>query len=191
MPLSLSRLVSRWLSVICASAPLLLLLAVASLVGCGKDTPPGVRLAYPPALVEIDAALNPVGAHTYVLPKQPTDQARFTRETGVAWSDWERIVPRRASLQINEPGLGWGFCEEVIIRAFTGDDPRQSREIFYRDQIRLDEGARLDMIPSEVDVLDLLDDSDVTFAVELRRLRESPRQSLPVTVEVEFGGFAR
>lgn len=172
-----------WVLGFCVSVILLL-------TACEDDAPPGVRLAYPPALVEIGAGLNPVQSHTFVLLVQSTDHDRFARETGVTWSDWERVVPRRASLQINEPGLGWGFCEEVVIRAFT-DDVRQAREVFYRDQIRFDEGALLDMIPSEVNVLDLLDGAEVTFVVELRRLRESPRQSLPVTMTVEFGGFAR
>lgn len=159
------------------------------IMGCdGEEALPGTRLSYPAAEVEINAGLNPVQAHTFVLPVQTTDHDRFTRATGVAWSDWERVVPRRASLQIDEPGLGWGFCDEVIVRAFT-DDVLTAREIFYRDQIRFDEGALLNLIPSEADVKDLLDGPEVTFLVELRRLRESPRQSLPVTVAIEFGGY--
>ena len=159
-----------------------------ALAACKDDAPPGVRLSYPPQLLEVGAGLVPGFEHSIVLARQPTEHDRFERETGVAWSDWERIVPRRASLQINEPGLGWGFCEEVIIRAYT-DDITQAREVFYRDQIRLDEGARLDMIPSEADVLDLLDGPDVTFVVVLRRLRDVSPQSLPVTLTLSFGGF--
>ena len=171
--------------------PLLLaVLGALLLSACGDDAPPGTRLTYPPQQFQIGAGLNPVLSHTVVLPRQTTDHARLQRETGVAWSDWTRVVPRRASLQINEPGLDWGFCEEVIIRAFVGEDASVAREIFYRDQIRFDEGPRLDMIPSELDVRDLLDGPEVTFLVELRRLRQSPRQSLPVTLTLDFGGFA-
>lgn len=163
--------------------------ALTAPLACGDDDAPGTRLAYPPALLEIGAGLNPVESHSIVLPPSPTDHARLERETGVAWGEWERVTPLRASLRINEPGLGWGFANEVVIRAYTGADPRGAREIFYRDQIFPDQGPLLDLIPSETDVKDLLDGEQVRFLVELRRLSQTTTQSLPVTLELSFQGF--
>ena len=155
---------------------------------CDGDDALGTRLAYPPTQLEIGAGLNPVEAHTFVLPQRSTDHGRLERETGVPWADWQRVTPLRASLRINEPGLGWGFANEVVVRAYT-DDPRVARELFYRDNIFPDEGPLLDLIPSEADVRDLLDGERVTFVVELRRIAQSPPQSLPVTLEMSFQGY--
>ena len=163
------------------------LLALAC-AACDGDEALGTRLAYPPAQLEVDAGLNPVRAHTYTLPEQSTDHGRLERETGVPWADWARVTPQRASLRITESGLGWGFANEVVVRGFT-DDPRAARERFYRDNIFPDEGPLLDLIPSEADVRDLLDGERVTFVVELRRIAQSPPQSLPVTLEMSFQGY--
>lgn len=170
----------------------ILLFLLAGLVvmstACDGDDDPGTRLTMTPLRYTVPAGLNPVLAHNLALSNISTEQARFDQETGVPWEDWARVVPARASLVIQEPGLDWGFAQEVTLRAFT-DDPDRATELFYRDQIPLNVGPQLDMIPSDFDAKPLLDNPDIGLILELRRLRNSPPQSIPVTLQWSFSGI--
>lgn len=156
-------------------------------VGCGDDGVDGARMEYPPLTFTVGAGLNPVLSHSFELRDVSTEHARFTQETGTAWGEWERVLPARARLTADEAGLTWGFAFEVVVKAYR-DDVRVAQEIFYRDQIRNDVGGVLDLVPSELDVQDLLSDPTVNIVVEFRRLEASPPQSIPATLTLGFAG---
>lgn len=142
-----------------------------------------------PLRAGVPAGLNPVLAHNFVVDAAiPTEHERFARETGVAWEDWARVRPWRASLVITEAGLDWDFAQEVVLKGYR-DDPAVQIELFYNDQIRPGTGQRLDMIPSDLDVKDVLDGEVYGLVLELRRLRNSPPQSFPLTLEYSYRGF--
>lgn len=166
----------------------ILLAALLAVAGCDKDSDVGTRLTMTPLRYTVPAGLNPIQAHYLTLNDVPTEQARFTQETTVPWEDWTRVVPARASLIITEPGLDWGFAEEVTLRVFT-DEFARPVEVFYRDQIPRDVGPRLDMIPGDLDVKPLLDGDDLSLQLEIRRLRGTTVQSLPVTLQWSFSGL--
>ena len=168
---------------------LILLFCVAvMLAACGDDDPIGTRLTMTPLRYEVPAGLNPILSHNLALDNIPTEQNRFTQETSVPWEDWSRVIPARASLIILESGLDWSFAQEVTLKAFV-DNPDRPIELFYRDQIRPDIGPRLDMIPADFDAKMILDNPDIGLILELRRLRNSPPQSIPVTLEWSFSGI--
>ena len=170
-------------------ALLLTLACCLALLACQGDDLAGDRLEMLPQRLEIPAGLNPVLSHNFVVGDDiPTEHDRFAAETGVAWDDWSRVTPRRASLFITEPGLDWSFAQEVVLKGYR-DDPAVQVELFYRDQIRSDAGQRLDMIPVEVDLRDLLDGEEYGLVLELRFLRRSPPQSFPVQLEYNWSGI--
>ncbi len=153
-----------------------------------KDDAPGTRLQMLPLSYSVPAGLNPIRAHGLVRRNISSEQARFEQETGVAWGEWARIQPSRASLFITEPGLNWGFAAEVSLKAFT-DDSLNLKELFYRDQIPIDIGARLDMIPTDFDAREILDSDRFGLVLELRSLRTATPQQIPVTLEYSFEAF--
>lgn len=171
------------------SLPALVLAAAATftLAACDKDTL-GTRLQLTPLTYSVSAGLNPVLSHTFTVPRVPTERDRFEAETGVAWDDWAGVRPARASLLINEGGLDWSFALEVTVNAYVGTDPRRRVEIFYRDQIPANVGARLDLVPGDLDVQELFSGEEVTVELELRRLLASPPQRLPVVLEWSLEG---
>ncbi len=167
---------------------LLLLSAAVGSSACTKDDRRGGdRLSFSSLEFGIPAGLNPVAAHGINLENVPTEHARFEREFGVAWSDWDRVEPGRATLSISESGLTWDFAEEVVLRIST--DELDWTEVFYRDQIPRDVGGNLNLIPTEFDASQLLDGERVNVQLELRRLRGAPPQSLPVVLSWNFTGF--
>lgn len=170
-------------------APALCLLTLALTLltaGCKKDRLPGDRLEFLPLPVGIPAGLNPILSHTFEFADVSTEHARFEQEFDVSWDAYARIEPARASLTITEPGLDWSFADEVIIRIVP--DSGQVREVFYRDQIPRNVGARLDLIPTDLDASDLLAGERVTIQVVLERLNAAPPQSLPVLMTWSFEG---
>ena len=164
-------------------------LVLAAATGCqGDDGGLGDRLEMLPLRVGVPAGLNPAFSHNFTIDAEvPTDHERFARETGVAWEDWERVEPRRASLVITEAGLDWSFAREVVLKGYR-DDPAAQVELFYRDPIPTNVGQRLDMIPSDRDVKGLLDGDTYGLILEIRRLRNAPPQSFPVTLEYSYRG---
>jgi len=160
---------------------------VVAAASCDKD-PIGNTLPMTVVRYTVPAGLNPVFAHNLALDNISTDHQRLGELTGVPWADWVRVAPQQASLQIIEPGLDWSFAFEVTLKAFT-DDPNNTRELFYRDQIPEDVGSRLDLIPTDFNAKAVLDEEDVGLILELRRLRNSPPQSIPVSLEWSFEGF--
>ncbi len=170
-----------------STASLFSLAAAAALLlsACGDKTEPGTRLQFSPVTFTVGAGLNPILAHSFQIRDVSTEHDRFMRETGNSWGEWSSVVPERASLLINEPGLSWGFAYEVSVQAY-GDNFNQRREIFYRDQIRIDVGSRLDLVPSEADFRELLDAPTVNLIIEFKRIGESPSQSIPATLIWSF-----
>ena len=156
---------------------------------CDKDQQQGVLLDFTPRQLEIPAGLNPTRLHGFVIGPFSTEHDRFESLTGTVWEDWTRVEPAQASLQINEPGLDWGFALEVSVLAYT-DDPATAKEIFYRDQIPRDVGGRLDLIPTDFDAnAGLLEEDEINIIIELRRLLTSPPQNLPVVFRYNFEAF--
>ena len=160
---------------------LVLACALVASGGCADEEELGTRLDFAPAVLTINAGLNPILSHSFQLRDLSTEHARFEGQHGRAWGAWSRVSPWRASLTINEAGLDWAFVQEVSVQAYR-DDFDARREIFYRDQIRPDVGARLELIPSEADVQDLFGGDRVTLVVELRRIAASPPQRIPATL---------
>ncbi len=161
------------------------LASVLCVSACGDKVEGGTRLQLTPVTFTVGAGLNPIAAHAFRIRDISTEHARFMRETGNSWGEWGSVVPEQATLLINESGLDWNFALEVSVRAYT-DDFRQAREIFYRDQIRNDVGARLDLVPSEADVRDLLADPNVNIIIEFTRIERSPPQTIPATLVWSF-----
>ena len=166
----------------------LLLFASLGLAGCEKEEV-GQRLEFQQRQFGIPAGLNPAFAYNLTLNDLSTDHARFEAETGIAWEDWSRVTPARASLIINEPGLDWSFAQEVTLNAYSMSDPDVQREIFYRDQIPLNIGNRLDMIPADFDAREILSDDEFGVRLQLRRFNNAPPQSFNVVLQWSFQGF--
>lgn len=161
---------------------MLLVVIVTASLGCNRDDGEGVLLRFTPRQLQINAGLDPTFGHFFEIPAVSTEHARFQRETGTGWDDWQAVLPARATLTILEAGLDWSFAEEVIIRAYSDDFPTPV-EIYYRDQIPFNVGQQLELIPADRDVKALLASDNVNLVLVLFRLRSTTVQRLPVTME--------
>lgn len=162
----------------------LLLLSVL-LFSCKKDSVDGQRLEMLPVSVDIQAGLNPIQAHSFIIPDIKTQHAEFEKSTGVKFSEWKNIKPLKARLTIITPGLNWEFAQEISLKGYV-DNVSNQKEIFYRDPVPVNNGPSLDLIPSEFNALELLQDDRVSLVLELRRMKYSPQESFQVRIDWSF-----
>lgn len=122
---------------------------------------------------EIQAGLGVFDTHVFLLEDIPTNMAAFLSTNDANESDITAIIPREAELSINFANIDFAFVREVVVEIYS-DENVQGKEIFYREDVRLNTGIRIDLIPSLPDVQEFLMADDFNIRVELKLREFSP-----------------
>lgn len=167
-------------------AKLACLLAIPIIFATCRDNGPGFNMTYQRDF-EIPAGLGVFDTHVFELNGIPTNKAAFLSTTGANENEITAILPKEAELSINFANVDFIFVGEVVVEIFTRNDIAGT-EIFYRDEIPLNTGQRITLLPSLPEISEYLTEDEFNVRVELR-LRDITPQFLDVRLDFQF--FAR
>ena len=136
---------------------------------------------------EIQAGLNVFDTHVFPLNGIASNKEVFLSTNDANESEVTEIVAREAALSINFANEDLVFVQEVVVEIFNRNDI-VGKEIFYRENIPLNTGTRLDLIPSLPDVRAFVMQEEFNVRVELK-LRDISPQFLETRLDFQF--FAR
>lgn len=150
---------------------------------CGKDEPVLFTMPYQ-EVFEIPAGLNTIDNHHFVISSIVTNKTNLFDANNVTDEDVVTINPEACRLTSVLNGE-YGFLFNVSVRMYT-DDPDAYKEIFYRDNIPMNTGGQLDLIPTLVNVRDFLVEETVTVEVVLIRPRVPSPEFIETIVRMDF-----
>jgi len=173
---------------------LLFLLAVPLLFfACSKDDQ-GLPMSYQRDF-EIAAGLNTFDTWVFPLTNFPTNKVTFLTANGISEQSITRITPREARLSINFSDEDFYFVRAVVVEIFTGSTPPEQqtetgeqqrwKEIYFRENIPLNTGKTIDLIPSLPEVTDILLGEQFTVQVEFL-FRDLPPEFIETRLEMVF-----
>lgn len=132
--------------------------------GCG-DNGVGFDMSYRQDF-EIPAGLNTFDTHVFELRNIPTNKDAFLSANSVTEANITDITPREARLSINFGDEDFYFIREIVIEIFTQDNIT-GKEIFFRENVPLNTGRRIDIIPSLPQVTEILTGDRFSVRVEM------------------------
>lgn len=136
---------------------------------------------------EIQAGLGVFDTHVFLIEDVPTNMAAFLSTNDANESDITAIIPREAELSVNFANIDFAFVREIVVEIYSDDDVRGT-EIFYREDVPLNTGIRIALIPSLPDIQEFLMADDFNIRVELK-LREFSPSFIETRFDFQF--FAR
>lgn len=162
---------------------LLAFTVLASSLGCGKDR--NVLFDIPIELrFEIPAGLNPLDRHFITIPNVPTNlaalQAQFEGGNKVL-----KIRPSNAVLRSVLGDVNFGFLREVQVAIYQNNDPDQDQEIFLTDNVPVNAGTNVVVLPFDNDISNLFEPDRLDFVVSWR-LRSPTPQFIESVITMSF-----
>lgn len=144
---------------------LLVLLLPLLLTNCKKEENVLFRMEYNETF-EIKAGLNTFETHHFLIQNRNTNINSYLAGYGGDASELMAINPRSARLETLFSNATYDIVLDVSVRIYE-DDPNDYKEIFYREDVPLNTGATLDLIPTLVDVKEMMTEDryniDVAF----------------------------
>jgi len=110
----------------------------------------------------------------------PTNMDAFLINNDADVNDITGIIAREAELSVNFANIDFAFIREVVVEIYSDDDI-QGKEIFFREDVPLNTGIRLQLLPSLPDVHEFLMDDDFNIRIELKL-----RDFSPTFIETRF-----
>ncbi|MEO1515698.1 MAG: hypothetical protein AAFV95_11810 [Bacteroidota bacterium] len=152
---------------------ILFLLPLALLLGsCGKNDEQ-VLFEIPYQIdFEIPAGLNTLETHVFEIRNIPTRLDSLLSSFGIARADIQSIEPQEAQMDVLIDGLEYGFVRQVNVWVF---DQNRQAESFFRDNVPLNTGNRLTLIPTLLSAQDYLMEDRFNLRVELQMQDFSPQ----------------
>ncbi len=161
---------------------LFLLLLPILFSACGNDGV-GFNMSYRQDF-EIPAGLGTFDTHVFEFVNIPTNKNVFFSANDVTESDITDITPRDARLSINFGEEDLFFVREVVVEIFTQDNQR-GKEIYFRENIPINTGNSIQLIPSLPQVTEILTGDQFSIRVEML-LRDISPTFIDVRLEMVF-----
>lgn len=160
--------------------PFLLVIFLCS--GCKDDPNILFEMAYERSFT-IPAGLNTFQTHYFYLRDIPL--GNYLSSNGVTASELMAINPGAARLTTIDQGLSdYSFIRNVSIQIFT-DDEANAREIFWRPEIPLNTGERLDVFATLIDAKQFFENTKFNVFVKLQ-LQAVPQQTIDTRFQFSF-----
>lgn len=169
---------------------ILLFISFAIVIGaCKKDDPPLFTIPVQNVIFSVDPTMQP--PFTYYIPVNNvmTNAMNLITAQGIDTSEIKSIRPGKASLQALFGQGDLDFLDAVSVRLCPIGSNKENcgQEVFYRDPVPLRTGIDLDLVPSNVnDVRDFVLPDRINIQVKLERLRDFPKNTFDVRLDMEF-----
>ena len=157
------------------------ILVVLILQGCSKKQE--VIFEFPMQLeFEIPAGLNPFDKHFFIVRNVPTNLELLKAQFGVEEGQPLVIKPTNAIMTSKLQNIDLDFIAEVEISLFE-EDPDEDIIAFLTDQVPINAGRSIVIIPFDTDFSEQLEKGMVNFKVSIRL-----RSTTPSFIESSRGG---
>lgn len=153
---------------------LLLLLPVLLFSNCQKEEPFLFEIPY---VIDFDipAGLGTFDTHIFEFTGIPSRINGVLAQQNIAVEDISRINARLGRFTAIFSGPTYNFIREVIVEVYdTQNQNTNAREVFFRNQIPLNNGDQLILDPSLPDVQEFLLKDNFNIRIELRLQSISP-----------------
>ncbi len=131
---------------------------------------------------EIPAGLNTIETHVFEISNIPTRMDSLLSAFNIDKSTLKSIDPRDAKMRVTLGGLDYSFIREIEVYVF---DQTFDKQIFFHNQVPLNAGGELPIIPTLVDAQDFLLQDKFNLRIELQ-LREFPSRFIPTRFNFSF-----
>lgn len=131
----------------------------------------------------IAPGLNTFETFIFPVSRVPTNIDAFIVNTDP--SDIEGIYPMRATLTAPFVNFDWSIVRLVSVHAISTTDPDLQKEIFYQDQISLNEQNELRLFSSSTEVKDLLLDQSINIEIRFNFRNITPAE-IPSRINMSF-----
>ncbi len=159
-----------------------LLFCIVLFTDCKKDEDILFTMQYTDQFV-IPAGINPFDVHYFRLENIPV--GNYFSDNNVTANDMEAINPQEAQINAIFSGISdYDFIRDISIRMYT-EDENNFKEIFFRDEVPLNAGENVGIIPTLVDVRPLLQNTRFNLLVRLE-LRTPPQSTLETRLNFSF-----
>lgn len=152
--------------------------------GCGENTVPlyegNVKILFEVPIGEI----NPLLRGTFTVPGVPTFYDQNNSINGITSMDVSSITAGRAVLRARFQDINLGFLEDISVQIVSRSQPSDSREIFFLNDFRLNEGFSTELFAQPREIKDLFNQDelvDIKVILEYRNLVAVPFQG-----EIDF-----
>jgi hypothetical protein len=159
-------------------------IALLSIVSCSKDII-GFDMIYRNK-ININAGLNTIELHNFVISDIATDTSVFFQAANKTKDDVKTILPKLFTINETSLGVPLSFINKAEVIISTKGDPNQKPTvIFYRDDITLNNGTTLDLLPNNVDLRPFIYTGSYDLRLRLT-LRSITQQSINPDVSWSF-----
>jgi len=112
-------------------------------------------MEYPNNDFAIQAGLNTFDAHYFQINRIVSNADSLFSFYNVDPTNIQQIQPRSARLTSIFASTDYSFIRDIEIRIFE-DDPDNYQVLFFRDNVPLNTGQTLDLVPNGVDIQELV-----------------------------------
>ena len=152
-------------------------------LGSCSDSPDTLFQITTEAEFEIAPGLNNIETFIFPISGVPTNFAVLSN--GADPNTIGSIQPSRATITAPFTNFDWSIVREVSVRAISPRDPALNFEIFFQDQISLNNQNELRLFSSLSDVRDIL--IDESFNIEVRfNFRNTTPAQVPSRIDMNF-----
>ena len=156
--------------------------------GCNKNDNHLFEMKYI-ADFTIQAGLNPfAGIHVFEINNIDGNSLAYLSQNGSTAEDISAVNPGVSFMAPIFTDGNYGYIQEISIKMYSMSDPSFEKEIFYHDQIQINQSGDLQLIGTLVDVQDFLWDDEFGIRVELRLRDFSPETN---ETRLDFSFFAK
>ena len=149
---------------------------------CGGDE--GEELIRVPFQVqfEVPAGLNPALEHRVFITNIQNSFVGLVEQNGIDTSLISAVTAGNGQFLEMNGVMDLNFLLEVEIRIFSNQNPDNSKEIYYRNNIPINTGATLDMFPSLSNIDDIIFEPGMSLEIIFKRLNGPT----PASTDVRF-----
>jgi len=128
---------------------------------------------------DVPAGLNPLNTHFFRRSGLTTNASAI-----LGASEVNRIIPYTARLTSLD-NVDFGFIREIEVRVEDPENPGLEIPIFYREELPANTGRTVDLIATQGNVTDILDNPSVNVIVEFK-LYSTSGQTFQSDIQLSF-----
>ncbi len=133
---------------------------------------------------DIGPGLNPFERHFFLVRNVPTNIKPLKQQFNIDESQTLILRPASAILSSLLNDIDFNFVQEVVISVYD-DDPDDATDLFFTNQVPVNAGTHVLVVPIDSDVYDLLNKDRVNYRISML-FRSITPTSIEANLDLNF-----